>query len=141
MSTTGRPALWEQVLDLDQSFFPRPWTRSQWESLDLSHHLLLTPKSEVVRGFVLFQISDHETAHLLKILVHPEDRGTGVAWKFWEEVVEVLKSKHFLRVYLEVEELNSRAIGFYQKLGFETLRRVKSYYSNGEAGVMMQLTL
>jgi ribosomal-protein-alanine N-acetyltransferase len=139
---TSRDNFWEEVMELDQKYFPRPWKKNDWESLDLSQHGLwvITDQNQAI-GFALFSTPQDETAHLLKILIIPEHRGSGRAQLFWKHISEALRSRGFLRVYLEVEESNARAMRLYQKLGFHLLRRVKSYYSDGETGVMMQLTL
>ncbi|MES2529281.1 MAG: GNAT family N-acetyltransferase [Bdellovibrionota bacterium] len=150
MNTTGKflavtkgDALWSQVLILDETYFPRAWKEAEWNSVEFSRHKLwaYTHENRLV-GYALFAtVPGDETAHLLKILVHPEARGTQTAGLFWKEISQSLQNHHFKNVYLEVEESNERARRFYARLGFVVLRRVKSYYSDGESGVMMQLTL
>lgn len=150
MNTTGKfhsvskaDTYWDQILILDKSFFPRPWKDSDWNSLDLTRHKLwaFTHENRLVGYALLATVSGDETAHLLKILVHPDFRGTEIAGLFWLEISRSLQTLHFQYVYLEVEESNERARRFYSRLGFQVLRRVKSYYSDGADGVMMQLTL
>lgn len=68
-------------------------------------------------------------------------RGGGASRIFWSELQSALKIRGYRSVYLEVEESNARAQSYYKKLGFQILRRVKSYYSDGEGAVMMQLTI
>ena len=136
MNTTGKflalredNDLWKQVLILDQLHFPRPWRDSDWSSLDFSrHHLWAYQDENRLVGYALFATNPgDETAHLLKILVIPELRGGKIASLFWKQIKESLHSLQFRYVYLEVEESNLRALGFYTKLGFQLLRRVKSY--------------
>lgn len=150
MNTTGKlevvlkdDAHWSSLVNMDQAYFPRPWTADSWKSLDLNHHLLYAwMAGNKLAGFALFSAPrGDETAHLLKILVIPELRDSGNAGLFWEKIRDELLQNHFSSVYLEVEESNGRAQGFYRKLGFSLLRRVKSYYSDGADAVMMQLTL
>ncbi len=139
---TSRDHFWEEVVNLDQKYFPRPWKQEDWDSIDLSQHALWVIESnDRAIGFALFSTPQDETAHLLKILIIPEQWASGRAREFWNHISETLRSRGYSKVYLEVEESNGRAQGFYRKLGFQLLRRVKSYYSDGEAGVMMQLTL
>lgn len=131
------------ILGLDKDFFPQPWTDSQWQDLNLSQHLLFsfTSDSKLI-GFALFsRLSGDDMAHLYKILLHPEARKHGLATSFWADIVKNLQEKGVARIYLEVEATNEKAIKFYQKVGFSLLRRVKSYYSNGTDGLMMELTL
>lgn len=139
MSITGNLS---QVIDLDQKFFDPPWSKTQWDEIDYSHHqLFVFEESNGVQGYALFTaVPGDDIAHLLKILVVPNLQGTLAASRFWAQILENLKAMGFSRVYLEVKATNTRAIGFYQKNGFKTLRKVKSYYSDGTDGVMMQLT-
>jgi ribosomal-protein-alanine N-acetyltransferase len=148
MSITGslRPivagsAEWDLVREFDQRYFPRPWPPEQWQ-LGQEHHLLGWFEDRELRGFCLLaHLPDDETSHLLKILVHPEHRGTGVAGSFWKAITLYLRELKLSKVYLEVEASNQGALRFYAKQGFRTLRSVKQYYSDGEGAHMMELTL
>lgn len=150
MSTTGNllqvlPGTehWGQVLEMDQRFFSRPWSRPQWEDTDFSQNLLLAwEELERPIGFALFfHLPLDPTAHLLKIFMSPAERGQGKSVLFWRELSALLKERGAKEVYLEVEEDNGRAIAFYQKIGFTKLRQLKSYYSDGTNAVSMTLTL
>ena len=142
MNITGRNEPGNDIPELDQKYFPRPWRVADWNTLDMAQHQLWTLEEGDLVGFALFATpAGDETAHLLKILLVPEKRGGGTALKFWEMIREELQNSGFRSVYLEVEKSNQRARAFYEKLGFQLLREVKSYYSDGEAGLMMQLTL
>lgn len=149
MSTTGKLRRldrdhhsWPHILTLDQLYFPRPWKTEDWDSLDLSQNTLWgwIDKGELT-GHALFGTPADETAHLLKIFMNPKYQGTGKASEFWGELTSALRNSGYKNVYLEVEESNARAQGFYIKAGFQVLRRVNNYYSDGEGAVMMQLTL
>ncbi len=142
MNITGKPRAGKDVQELDQKYFPRPWKEADWQSLDMSQHRLWALEENEIIGFALFATpTGDETAHLLKVLIIPEKRGSGLAAQFWKSLCEELQKSGFRTVYLEVEKSNERARAFYQKLGFQLLREVKSYYSDGEAALMMQLTL
>ncbi len=150
MSTTGKlvPVLpsgkwWEDIKKLDHDHFPRPWKDGDWESINFSQHRLWAWQNEnTLVGMALFQaLHGDETAHLLKILIRPEYRGSEEASQFWTEIIQGLRALHYKSIYLEVEESNHRAKGFYQKQGFRHLRLVKSYYSDGTNALVMQLTL
>lgn len=150
MSITGRllsltpgDEHWGEVLEMDQHYFPRPWSRPQWEDMDFSQNALLVwEEGERPMGFALFfHLPLDPTAHLLKILMDPKERGQGKTVLFWRELSAVLKERGAKDVYLEVEEGNGRAIAYYQKIGFTKLRELKSYYSDGSNAVSMSLTL
>jgi [ribosomal protein S18]-alanine N-acetyltransferase len=127
-----------ETFELDQKHFPRPWTQAQWDSADPNHHLLIEGSGR----FALFAlVHGDDTAHLLKIVLSPDLRGSGEAQVFWDELVETLKARGATKVFLEVESTNLRAQGFYRKLGFQKLREVKGFYSDGTDGVLEMLTL
>jgi ribosomal-protein-alanine N-acetyltransferase len=147
MSTTGK--LWavqvvpDEVVELDQAYFPRPWSRAQWSELKFDRNYLYLYQAEgETLGFALLSGDPaDDTVHLYKILLRPTVRGTGASEKFWKNMVQDLKLKGFSKLYLEVEAPNTRAIRFYEKTGARLLRTVKGYYSNGFDGLMMELTL
>jgi len=146
MNITGKISI-ERVSDdiirLDQTFFPTPWTTTQWQELaHETHTLLCWREGTVLKGFcLLWTLFGDDTAHLLKILLLEETRGTGSSTKFWEGICEELKKKGFQSVYLEVEASNRRAQTFYEKVGFTVIRRNKAYYSSGEDALIMTVTL
>lgn len=128
-----------RILELDQRYFPYPWTESQWKELNPANHLLFSHGNE---GFALFmRIPGDEMAHLLKICLRPENRGYGEALKFWDEILKELRDKGIKSIYLEVEAGNHRARGFYSKIGFKKLRQIPGYYSDGEDAVTMDLDI
>jgi ribosomal-protein-alanine N-acetyltransferase len=131
-----------RVLDLDQTQFPRPWSRQDWLDLNWDNHLVLGLKlDDQLAGMALFGlVPGDETAHLLKICIEAKLRGTGSSTDFWASCQEFLRLQGVAAVYLEVESTNQRAIGFYRKLGFKTLRTIKGYYSDGTDAMTMQMT-
>lgn len=128
---------------MDELYFPRPWSLEQWQELNKSnHHLFLWIDGDKTIGFSLLgQVPGDETAHLLKICLEPSARGKDEAEGFWKEIAGELKSRNVTKIFLEVEESNINAQFFYKKVGFQLLRTVRAYYSDGENGLMMLLTL
>jgi ribosomal protein S18 acetylase RimI-like enzyme len=147
MNTTGKLRSHSQVTTdiilLDQEHFPGPWQQEQWLGLNLSQHLLFSWEVDsTTLGFALFgALTGNDTAHLYKILIHPAFQKQKQAQAFWSNICHELKARAFSKVYLEVAATNLRAISFYQKSGFILLRTVRAYYSNGEDGLTMELTL
>jgi ribosomal-protein-alanine N-acetyltransferase len=150
MNTTGNflilnpsSAEFTQVLELDVKDFPKPWSSADWVSLNWDHHLLYAQISDQgLAAFALFaQVPGDDTAHLLKICVDQALRGTGFTQEFWKTCRHNLKLSEIKSIYLEVESPNQRAIGFYQKCGFQLLRKIKAYYSDGTDALTMQMTI
>lgn len=133
----------DEIIEQDQDYFPRPWNKEQWLSLQETQHVFWTWNiHERVAGWALFSlVPGDDLAHLYKILLLPEYRGSGEAQAFWAQILPELRKMGANRVYLEVEVSNLVAQKFYQKLGFVVLRQVKAFYSGGEDALIMQLTL
>lgn len=134
---------WWAVLSLDLQEMPRPWTATQW--LDLSEdqdRIAVHEEDREIQGFALYRLSPLEDlAHLLKIAIRPQFRGTGLAQRMMQEQVNWLRSEKIQRIYLEVSTENLAAVGFYRKLGFLPLRRVPRFYSDGQDAWTMEKTL
>jgi ribosomal-protein-alanine N-acetyltransferase len=131
-----------QVIEIDVNHFPRPWSRQNWSTLDWSHHFLLGHNGDDLQAFGLFFLpGEEEAAHLLKIWVRSNLRGSGLSDKFWKDCVRFLRTKNVKSIFLEVEASNSRAIHFYQKQGFSQLRLIPGYYSDGQAALSMLATM
>lgn len=150
MNTTGKilqltPAHldFSQVLDLDQEEFPRPWTAKEWGSLNWNHHALYGRKtgSKIIAYALFSTVSGDDLSHLLKICVKSDHRGQGTSLDFWQACRSSLKAHGTKSIYLEVESHNVRALAFYRKVGFQTLRTIKSYYSDGADAITMQMTI
>jgi len=137
------PVDWEFLLKFDHSFFPRPWSFDQWNTLSRDfNHLFIWKQSGEKVGFALFSyLKGDDNAHLLKICLLPSLRGTGASQEFWAQLVIQLKQNKMASVYLEVGSSNLAARGFYRKLGFVDLRTIKNFYSDGESAITMSLTL
>ena len=139
---SANPSLSDIIL-LDQTQFPRPWSTKDWENLNWDNHQLFNWKQGGrTIAFALFGlVAADDVAHLLKICVHPSERGSGLAQVFWQGCQEQLMAGGAKSIYLEVELPNERAIGFYKKLGFVSLRTIKRYYSDGTDALTMQMII
>lgn len=131
-----------EIISIDLNNMKYSWTRASWENSLQDPHFILIYFADI--GFALFQKSPLDTVlHLLKIVVKKEQRGFGNAVKLFEEGLLILEALHsdIESIYLEVEEGNSRAIGFYIKLGFTVIHQKKNFYSDGEGALFMQKAL
>lgn len=133
--------LLNQVIALDHNFMSYAWSEKQWQCLDESRHQLFVIGDDVLLGFALYLLSPHEElAHLLKIVMAPTEQGRQ-SQGFFAMQKSSLAKQGFKRIYLEVAETNIRALKFYQKVGFNHLQTIKSYYSDGASALMMELLI
>lgn len=131
--------------DLDQSFFPTPWSSESWDKVfySLSERFILVSEGDgTVMGFALFDINVADSfAHLLKILINPNVRGMGLGRDLLNEAIEILKAREIKTFFLEVEEFNNPAINLYEQAGFKIIHTKKQFYSNGATALIMTLTV
>lgn len=141
------PAQLNAVFELDQHHFPVPWTNQAWHSFFESHNdYLITayfePSSPQILGFALWQNSLADSfAHLLKIVVSSQSRQMGAGEKIMKASIAALRAKQIKDYFLEVEENNRAAVALYKKMGFKTIHKKEKFYSNGEAALIMTLSI
>lgn len=130
---------------LDQDFFPQPWNNESWDHLfsgPSKRFLLIAKDDEAILGFILFDYVDADSfAHLLKILVSPNQRGQKIGKGLLDKAVGILKGRQIKSFFLEVEEKNIVAIQLYEGLGFKIIHRKKQFYSNGTDAIIMTLSI
>ena len=135
--------LFEAVQILDSAQMDYPWSVEQWQQLHVGDYQLFTyTLKEELMGFALYLLSPNEgLAHLLKLVLLPETRGTGHAQQFWAGQLKSLRDAGLQRIYLEVAETNLRARAFYTKMGCRKLHVVKGFYHDGASAVTMELVI
>lgn len=128
------------LYELDKKFFPTPWSLEAWSQLFQVHDrsLMVALEHHELIGFSLFDLSRADSfAHLLKILVHPEYRGKGLARHLLEHDLLSLKTEGIQHFFLEVEEDNHAAQKLYQNCGFKVIHRKKDFYGYGRGALIM----
>lgn len=147
MSIFGNPKKWTEselklAAALDREYMPFYWSEEEWLKLSADHLLYLWRRGDEVIGLALFAANPFdEVAHLLKVAMNPDFRGTGETQQFWEEILQYWDRDSWSRIFLEVQESNFAAVHFYQKVGFVELRKIPAFYSNGETAITMQYAL
>ena len=78
-----------------------------------------------------------ERAEVVSIAVDPARRGRGIASALMDSTLRRLRRRGAGRLVLMVRETNGPARAFYEKYGFEKVRRVPRYYEDGGDGWLM----
>jgi len=108
--------------------FDRPWSENDFKTfLTLPSYQAfgwLNSQEELV-GFSLFNAVSPDV-ELCTICVNPKHQRQGIAKKLMLESLN--KFEDFDSCFLEVSEINSRAIALYSKLGFIDVGIRKNYY-------------
>ncbi|MDO9181987.1 MAG: GNAT family N-acetyltransferase [Bacteriovorax sp.] len=128
------------LFELDRLFFPTPWGLESWELLFHEHdrYLITLSTDNIVVGFCLFDKAIGDSfSHLLKILVHPDYRSIGLAFKLLSKAEEDLRVLGCSEFFLEVEESNYAAQKLYQNIGFQIIHRKKDFYGLNRSALIM----
>jgi ribosomal-protein-alanine N-acetyltransferase len=101
-----------------------------------SETFFVAEKNGYVIGYVISRKID-DKAHIIAIAVDPVNRSRGIGKALMEATMKAFKSTGVREVYLEVRASNAQAIRFYESLGFQKKGLLRSYYSDGEDGVLL----
>jgi ribosomal-protein-alanine N-acetyltransferase len=137
----------EEVLNIENSSFPTPWTRRLFEE-ELHNpnsriFLLKKPKGEkyIINGYICLWLIRNEV-HILKIAVHPFFRRKGFARKLLQFALDYSFRRNIDKAILEVREHNYPARFLYEKFGFYQIGiRAKYYEDTKEDALIMELNL
>nr|HNH90617.1 ribosomal protein S18-alanine N-acetyltransferase [Thiobacillaceae bacterium] len=82
--------------------------------------------------------------HILNCCVAPAWQGRGFGRQLVEHLIETARAHKTEFLFLEVRPSNRKALGLYQRLGFETVGLRKGYYpadQGHEDAIVMRLNL
>lgn len=94
--------------------------------------------SGLVTGWVVAWTIPPDELHIMEVGVLPEYNRTGIGTALLQTILNTPEMSH---AFLEVRRDNGHAIKFYEKLGFQGIGIRKGLYSDGQDGLVMQLTL
>lgn len=77
-----------------------------------------------------FLENSFDSSEILNIAVRDSFQKQGIGQKIFDEILKSLTEKNIKEIWLEVRELNAKAIAFYEKNGFIKQFVRKNYYSN-----------
>ena len=128
----------EEIVEIEQNAFDNPWTRNQFiESCKQANKYLnyVYYDSTKVIGYLISQIILDEV-HLYKIVVSKQNQKNKVGSKLLRFMIEECKKLNKIRVCLEVDSENYKAINLYEKFNFINVGSRKKYYRNKDAFLM-----
>lgn len=112
--------------------------RKEAESPEIVSLLVLS--GDTIVGQALLRVIVPGTVRLARLYIQPAFHGIGVGKALFAEGLEAFPNAEL--VQLEVYEPNTRAIGFYQSLGFvETARQQSEYAPEGVYEILMEMKL
>ena len=127
------------VISIERRSFPTPWSLAMFV-LELSKPSGICLAAEDDNGLIGYLVCARydEVWHLMNVAVTTEHRRRGVASELIDRLFEEAGSNS--RFTLEVRVSNLAAIAMYERLGFRSAGRRRSYYhDNGEDALIMWL--
>lgn len=95
--------------------------------------------NDEIVGYMMLQFTDE--ACVMSVAVKKEYRNLGLASRMFDKAYEIMREKDINAISLEVKYDNITAYNLYSKLGFETRRVRKGYYSDGQDCLEMVKTI
>lgn len=93
-------------------------------------NLTLRDPARAVVGFAgAFLHAGWRAGHVYTVNVDPSQRGKGLGRVLMEALEAGMRREGMARSLLEVNVANATAIGLYEAMGYERLKRLKDYYT------------
>ncbi len=87
------------------------------------------------------QHKGHTSGRIYSLAVDKDHRGKQIGRKLLSAMVEQLTARGVKRIYLEVEQSNTKAVALYERNGFRCIGKLPNYYAQGADGLHMMLDL
>jgi ribosomal-protein-alanine N-acetyltransferase len=136
----------EDVLAVEVRVYPYPWSRANFLDSLASGYQAWVLRDQAMRllgYFLIMQVVDE--AHLLNVAVAEEWQGQGLGRFLLNQSVACARGLGMESMLLEVRPSNARALGIYERYGFEQIGRRKGYYpaadQQREDAIVMRYTL
>ena len=130
------------LLKIDEDSFP---TGIAYDARELSYFInrrgavtLVAEDDDEIAGFLIVHARRNtNTATMITLDIRSQFQRRGFAAQLLEESEKILVEEAISTYDLQVDVENSKAIAFYKKHGFENVRLLRKYYSNGHDAYLM----
>jgi ribosomal-protein-alanine N-acetyltransferase len=132
-----------RILEIESLAFGGQWDYYQFKS-SLDDILLLAvdaATAQVVGFLVACCCEISRRGVILRVAVHPDYQGRGIATELIEKSFAELKKKKLKEVQLDVDVLKGGAIGLYEKVGFQVVEVFSASEEDDETFCIMRKKL
>jgi ribosomal-protein-alanine N-acetyltransferase len=92
-------------------------------------------------GFIVAETGSRGNGHIITIDVLPEARGAGIGSRLLLAAEGRMQASHCHSVMLEAAVDNRPALSFYKRHGYNVVKTLPGYYSNGVDGLVLKKDL
>ncbi len=111
----------ERILEIEQLAFGQQWDYYQFKA-SLDDIFLVYVDQEIVGFIVACCCSVSQRGLILRLAVHPEQRGKGIGTALLQAALKELQKKELTDVELDVEVVKRGARKLYEKVGFRVVQ-------------------
>jgi [ribosomal protein S18]-alanine N-acetyltransferase len=141
-----RPALSQdlpRILEIEKLTFGEQWDYFQFKaSLNEVFLVAVEPVTAEVLGFLVAcccQVT--RRGIILRVAVHPDYQGRGIATRLLEELFRELRQRDLDEVELDVDVIKAGALRLYEKMGFKVVETFSPDAEEDEAFFLMRKKL
>lgn len=118
----------DEVMIIERRIYEFPWTRANFsDSIASGHSVWVARSADGVEGYCIIMVVLDEV-HLLNLSVAPLAQGKGVGRGLLTWTETVARRHEASSVLLEVRPSNVRALGLYERIGYERVGIRRGYY-------------
>lgn len=128
----------DSVLKLEENYLDSSLGREHFliALKDSYSYYLVAEEDNKIVGYISSTIDEY--SEILNFVVDGSYQGKGIGTKLLLNVVDKARNFNSKSIYLEVNEINQKAISLYIKNGFRKDHVRKNYYKNNDAYVLIK---
>jgi ribosomal-protein-alanine N-acetyltransferase len=131
----------ERILEIESLCFDSRWTHPQFSASLKDLFLVFEAEKQILGFLIACSCEIAKRAIIMRIAVHPDHQGRGIASKLITASLEQFKQRNLKCVELDVDIVKNGAIKLYEKFGFKVMRVATVNYDEDTSFLIMKLLL
>ena len=130
----------DRILEIERLCFGSEWSRNQFCS-SLKELFYVFEEEEILGFLIGCPCEIAKRAMIMRIAVHPDYWGRGIASKLISATLDKFKEMGFKCITLDVDIVKNGAIKLYEKFGFKVMRIATVNHEEDTSFLIMKLIL
>jgi|GEM_PF-2592447 len=105
------------TVEIERLSFPHPWDYD-YHKAALKDLFIVYDKGAVLGYVIAVCYHRYSKAMIMKLAVHPDHRGKGIARDLIQRIIEVLRQAGIAEVEIDAKMIGKGAVALYEKFGF-----------------------